>query len=86
MEKNKLFVGNLPWSATADSLREMFSPYGEVTDAFIPTDRETGRSRGFGFVTFANEADAEKALEKDGFQLEGRAIKVNMAKAKEERR
>jgi RNA recognition motif-containing protein len=86
MEKNKLFVGNLPWSATTDSLREMFSQYGEVTDAFIPTDRETGRSRGFGFVTFANEADAQKALEMDGKEVDGRAIKVNLAKAKEERR
>jgi len=85
MDKNKLFVGSLPWSITSDSLRELFAAYGEITDAMVITDRETGRSKGFGFVTFANEADAQKALEMDGKEVEGRTIVVNVAKPREDR-
>lgn len=85
MEKNKLFVGSLPWSINNDSLRELFSSYGEVVEAIVITDRESGRSKGFGFVTFANEADAQKALEMDGKEIEGRKIVVNIAKPREER-
>lgn len=83
--KNKLFVGSLPWSINNDSLKEMFSPYGEVTEAIIINDRETGRSKGFGFVTFATEESAQKALELNGKEIEGRTIVVNVAKPREER-
>lgn len=85
MEKNKLFVGSLPWSITNDTLREMFAQYGEITDAVVINDRESGRSKGFGFVTFAKEDDAQKALEMHGKEVEGRTIVVNMAKPREER-
>lgn len=85
MEKNKLFVGSLPWSINADSLKELFAQYGEITEAVVISDRDTGRSKGFGFVTFANEADAQKALEMHGREVEGRAIVVNVAKPREER-
>ncbi len=85
MEKNKLFIGSLPWSITNDSLKELFSQYGEVVEAIIINDRETGRSKGFGFVTFAKEEDAQKALEMNGKEVEGRTIVVNVAKPREER-
>lgn len=83
--KNKLFVGSLPWSLNTDALRELFAEYGEITDCIVMSDRETGRSRGFGFVTFQQEEDAKKALEKDGFEVDGRKIIVNIAKPREER-
>ncbi len=85
MQNNKLFVGSLPWSITSDKLQELFSQYGEITEAIVITDRETGRSKGFGFVTFANEADAQKALEMDGKEVEGRTIVANVAKPREDR-
>jgi RNA recognition motif-containing protein len=85
MEKNKLFVGSLPWSITNDTLREMFAQYGEITEAVVINDRESGRSKGFGFVTFAKEEDAQKALEMHGKEVEGRTINVNIAKPREER-
>lgn len=85
MEKNKLFVGSLPWSINGDSLRELFAQYGEITEAIVITDRQTGRSKGFGFVTFANEESAQKALEMSGKEVEGRPIVVNIAKPREER-
>lgn len=85
MDKNKLFVGSLPWSINGDSLKELFSQYGEITEAIVITDRQTGRSKGFGFVTFANEESAQKALEMSGKEVEGRPIVVNVAKPREER-
>ena len=69
MDKNKLFVGSLPWSLNNDSLRELFAQYGEITEAVVIMDRNTGRSRGFGFVTFAKEEDAQKALEMSGKEV-----------------
>jgi len=63
MDKNKIFVGSLPWSINNDSLKELFSQYGEVTEAVVIMDRETQRSKGFGFVTFATPESAQKALE-----------------------
>lgn len=86
MQNNKLFIGSLPWSITNDKLQELFSQYGEITEAIVITDRATGRSKGFGFVTFAQEADAQKALEMDGKEVEGRTIVVNVAKPREDRR
>lgn len=84
-QQNKLFIGSLPWAVTSDQLREMFSQYGEITDAVVISDRETGRSKGFGFVTFANAEDAKKSLEMDGKEIEGRTIVVNIARPREDR-
>lgn len=79
--KNKLYVGNLPYSVTNDSLKEMFASFGEVTDAAVITDKFSGRSKGFGFVTMADEASAQKAIdEMNGKETEGRALTVNVAR------
>lgn len=85
MEKNKIFVGSLPWSFTNESLATLFKEYGEVQEAVVIMDRDTGRSKGFGFVTFKNEGDAQRALDMNGKNIEGRTIVVNMAKPKEQR-
>ena len=85
MDKNKLFVASLPWSINNDSLRELFAQYGEIVEAVVITDRDTGRSKGFGFVTFKNEEDAKKALEMEGKEVEGRTLVVNIAKPRENR-
>lgn len=80
----KLFVGGLSWNTNDAGLRDAFARHGEVTDAKVITDRETGRSRGFGFVTFADATAADAAIRAlDGTQLDGRTLKVNVA---EERR
>ncbi len=77
---NKLFVGGLSWDTDDRSLREAFESIGEVTDAKVITDRDTGRSRGFGFVTFASSGDANRALqEMDGAMVDGRSVRVNEA-------
>jgi cold-inducible RNA-binding protein len=76
----KLFVGNLSWSTKDDGLREAFEPFGEITEAKVISDRDTGRSRGFGFVTFTNDDDAANAIEEmNGKSIDGRAIRVNEA-------
>lgn len=76
-----LFVGNLPFTATEADLRGLFSEYGTVDSAAVITDRETGRSRGFGFVELAADARAQDAIrDLDGTDLQGRNIKVNEAK------
>jgi RNA recognition motif-containing protein len=86
MQNNKLYVGNLPWSVNNDSLKELFAQFGEVTEAVVISDRMTGRSKGFGFVTFATEEQAQAAIEgmhdKD---IEGRKLVVNVARPREER-
>lgn len=83
MSKN-LYVGNLPFSATSDSLREAFSKFGTVTSASVVTDRETGRSRGFGFVEMETGGDA--AIEEmNGKDFEGRTLTVNEARPRAER-
>ncbi|KAH7284790.1 hypothetical protein KP509_34G070600 [Ceratopteris richardii] len=82
-EGSKLFVGGISFRTTEDSLREAFAEHGEVIDTKIILDRETGRSRGFGFVTFYKEEDAETALSKlNGFNLDGRVIRVDRATAR----
>lgn len=84
MSKN-LYVGNLSFDTTSDDLRDAFSQYGAVTSAQVVTDRETGRSRGFGFVEMADGGpEAIEAL--DGTELQGRTITVNEAKPREDRR
>ena len=76
----KLFVGGLAWATTDDGLRQAFEKFGEVAEAKVIMDRETGRSRGFGFVSFANDESCNSAIsEMDGAQLDGRTIKVNEA-------
>lgn len=79
----KLYVGNLPYSVTEESLKALFSQFGPVESVVLIKDRETGRLKGFGFVEFEVQADAEKALELNGKDFEGRALKVNMAKPRE---
>jgi len=82
----KLYVGNLPYSTNDDILREHFGSAGTVASATVVTDRETGRSRGFGFVEFEDEAEGKAAIESlDGKELDGRALKVNEARSREER-
>jgi RNA recognition motif-containing protein len=76
----KLYVGNLPFSTSEDELREMFEKHGSTVSVRVITDRETGRSRGFGFVEFADDGCAEKALESlDGVDMSGRPLRVNEA-------
>ena len=83
MSKN-IYVGNLAFTATADDLREVFAEHGSVTSAQVVSDRDTGRSRGFGFVEMADGGDAAiNAL--NGAQLGGRTLTVNEAKPREER-
>ena len=82
----KLFVGGLSWDTTDDGLRQAFASYGEITEAKVITDRDTGRSRGFGFVTFSQDDDAKTAISKmDGTSLDGKTIKVNEAQEKSPR-
>jgi cold-inducible RNA-binding protein len=79
-----IFVGNLPFSATEADLKGLFSKYGTVDSAKIITDRETGQSRGFGFVELAADARAQDAIRDiDGSDLQGRNIKVNEAKPRD---
>ncbi len=82
----KIYVGNLPFSATESEIREHFSQYGEVTDVSLPTDRETGRPRGFGFVEMSDDDAGKEAIrESDGKEFSGRQLRVNEARPREER-
>lgn len=82
MQQNKLYVGNLSYTIDESKLEEVFSAYGEMDEIKLIRDRDTGRSRGFAFITFSTQQAAEKALEQNGKEIEGQAIKVNMAKEK----
>jgi RNA recognition motif-containing protein len=83
---SKLFVGGLAWGTTDDGLRDAFAEYGAVREAKVIMDRETGRSRGFGFVTFDADKDASAAMQGlDGSSLDGRNIRVNQAEEKPRR-
>ena len=83
---NRLYVGNLPFSVQPEGLREAFSASGEVTDVHIVSDRETGRSRGFAFVTMGNAHEAAAAISAmNGAMLDGRALRVNEAEEKPQR-
>jgi cold-inducible RNA-binding protein len=84
--KKKLYVGNLSYDTTIDSLKAAFGEFGEIVDAIVITDRNTGRSKGFGFVEFADEAAAQKALEAmNGKEVEGRSLVVNVARPSRDR-
>jgi len=79
----KVYVGNLSWNTTDDSLRQAFSEYGNVTDSIVMRDRDTGRSRGFGFVTFESSQQADSAIAGLNEQeIDGRRIRVNLANAR----
>lgn len=80
----KIYVGNLPYDATDDDLRELFAPFGDVATSSIVMDRETGRSRGFGFVEMSDDAQADTAIQSmNGAQVGGRSLTVNEARPKE---
>jgi RNA recognition motif-containing protein len=82
----RLFVGNLPWSIDDDGLRDLFSAYGDIKDCKVIQDRETGRSRGFGFVEMDDDTAARTAIDKlDGSEHDGRDIRVNEAEERKER-
>ena len=83
---NKVYVGNLAWATDQDGLGQFFSQYGKVTESFVANDKMSGRSKGFGFVTFENESDAQNAVQKgNGADLDGRKIKVDLARPMEPR-
>lgn len=82
MDQKKLYVGNFPYSVDESQLRGIFAQYGEISELAMIMDRDTGRPKGFGFITFATQAAAEKALEQNGKDLGGRPLKVNMATEK----
>lgn len=87
MSNNRLYVGNLSFRTDEHALREAFQAFGEVTSATIATDRDTGRSRGFGFVEMDSEDSAQAAIEgMDGQEFEGRTLTVNVARPREDRR
>ena len=82
----KLYVGNLPWSVKDMELKDLFAKFGEVAEATVISDKYSGRSKGFGFVTFASKENADAAVsEMNGKEIEGRALKVSEAKPMEER-
>ncbi|UJB73271.1 RNA-binding protein (plasmid) [Acaryochloris sp. 'Moss Beach'] len=81
-----IYVGNLSYDVTEQDLRTVFAEYGTVKSATLPTDRETGRKRGFAFVEMSNDAEEAKAIEElDGAEWMGRDLKVNKAKPRENR-
>jgi len=80
----KLFVGSLSWGTNDEALRNAFSAHGQVSEAVVISDRDTGRSRGFGFVTFEDDEAADKAIAAlNGAELDGRTIRVDVAQAKQ---
>ncbi len=83
---NKLYVGNLSYQVTEQDLRDLFSQVGELQDVMLIVDRDTRRSKGFGFVEFVNEADAQKAIEQfHDKEVQGRRLTVNVARPREDR-
>ena len=84
MAKN-IYVGNLVWDATADDLLELFKEHGQVAQAQVIMDRETNRSRGFGFVAMKDDGEAQRAIDAlNGFEFRGRPLTVNEARPREE--
>lgn len=85
MAQQNLFVGSLAYATTDDTLKTFFEQVGEVASARVITDRDSGRSRGFGFVEFVNESDNQKAVDQlNGKELDGREITVGLARPKQE--
>ena len=86
MAQQNLFIGSLAYSTTDDTLKAFFETIGEVESARVITDRDSGRSKGFGFVEYKDEASNQKAVDElDGKELDGRAISVGLARPKEDR-
>jgi cold-inducible RNA-binding protein len=86
MSTNKLFVGNLSFNATENTLQDTFAAHGRVLEVNLMMDRESGRPRGFGFVTMSTPEEAQAAIDGlNGKELDGRALTVNVAKPREER-
>lgn len=82
----RLYVGNLPYAASEDDIRQLFSQAGTVESVSLPTDRQTGQSRGFGFVDMSTNEDADNAIRMfDGYRMDGRQLRVNVAREREER-
>ena len=76
----RIFVGNLPWSVGFEKLKELFEPYGKIENAIVMSDKQTKKSRGFGFVTFVDEDNAKKAIaDMNKKNIEGRELTVNEA-------
>jgi cold-inducible RNA-binding protein len=82
---NKIFVGGLAWAVDSEGLRAAFSEFGEIIEAKVIVDFETGRSRGFGFVTFADADSAQRSLDMNGREIEGRPVRVDMASSNDQR-
>lgn len=80
MSQSKVYVGNLSYNTTEDELRDFFTQYGNIEDIKLIIDFNTGRSKGFGFITFASGKDCENALAANGIDLGGRKLKVNIAR------
>lgn len=86
MQKQNLFIGSLAYATTDDTLKAFFEQVGEVERAHVATDRESGRSRGFGFVTFVSEDDNQKAVDElNGKELDGRTINVSLARPRDDK-
>ena len=82
----KIYVGNMPYSVTSEELAKLFEEYGRVQDAQVITDRETGRSKGFGFIDMPDNAEADEAIKAlNATQLKGRQLTVNQARPRRER-
>lgn len=82
----KIYIGNMPYSVTSEELEALFGAHGRVQDAQVITDRETGRSKGFGFIDMPDNSEADEAIKAlNGTQLSGRQITVNQARPRRER-
>ena len=80
MSQNKVYVGSLSYDMTTDELQSFFGQYGDIEETRLITDRETGRSKGFAFITYTNQNGAQAALVANGIELQGRKIRVNIAR------
>jgi len=80
MSQSKIYVGNLSYNTTEDELRDYFTQYGNIEDIKLIIDFNTGRSKGFGFITYGSDQDCEKAIAANGVDLGGRKLKVNIAR------
>jgi heterogeneous nuclear ribonucleoprotein A1/A3 len=85
--KNRVFVGGIAWETTEEGLQQAFAKFGSVTEAKIITDKETGTSKGYGFVTYSDEEGATKAIDQgDGMDVDGRKLRVDRAKERDSNR
>lgn len=80
MSQSKIYVGNLSYGTTESMLEDFFNKYGQIAELKLITDRETGRSKGFAFVTFEDQKAAQSAVEADGTELDGRRLKISIAR------